>query len=127
MSLVEARISVEGDDAFSVLGDLYDWLGREDELRGRVRFQRAPAGPHEMGAVAEIITVAVGAGGAATVLGSSLTTWLAQRKSDVRIKVTGASGRTAEADVRRVSDPQAIIREIAAVVMAAEDDGNGAA
>jgi hypothetical protein len=59
--------------------------------------------------------VAVGSGGAATVLATSLKTWLAHpRRSDVRIRIEGADGREVVIDAKRASidDLQGLVRQV---------------
>ena len=96
MSLVEGR----PDDLYS----LFDWLQRNDELRGRIRTLSRQPGPHEMGGAAEILSVALGSGGAGAVLASSLATWLQTRRARISVElVVGESGeniRKVEVDAR---------------------------
>jgi hypothetical protein len=103
------RISVGG--AAHELRSLHDWLRRVDELRGRVEPVRAPVGPGEMGGAGEALVVAVGSGGMGAVLAGALSTWISQRRSDVKLTVTREDGRTIELDAKRV-DPRAVIEEV---------------
>jgi Effector Associated Constant Component 1 len=85
---IEARITVGGDSKGD-LGSLYEWLRREDGLRGRVRFECRPFHQEEMGAAQDAIAVALGSGGALTVLASALPTWMRQRRgSYVKVEIT---------------------------------------
>jgi hypothetical protein len=103
------RIRVDGDP--EALRSLLGWLRHEDALRGRVRPENAPIGQGEMGGVLDALVVSVGSGGVAAVLAGSLSTWLSTRRSDVRITVTTESGRTVEADGKRV-DPRALAETV---------------
>jgi hypothetical protein len=50
-----------------------------------------------------VLVVAVGSGGALSVLAASLKAWLAQpRRSDVRIRVQRDGGETVEIDASRI-------------------------
>ncbi|MEV0188039.1 hypothetical protein AB0I39_05825 [Kitasatospora purpeofusca] len=81
---------------------LTDWLRGEPGLTRVTLTGRAPA-PGEMGSVLDAVTVAIGAGGALSVLASSLRVWFAQpRRSDVRLKIRRADGGTLELDAKRV-------------------------
>ncbi|MFJ4667464.1 effector-associated constant component EACC1 [Kitasatospora purpeofusca] len=81
---------------------LTDWLRGEPGLTRVTLTGRAPA-PGEMGSVLDAVTVALGAGGALSVLASSLRVWFAQpRRSDVRLKIRRADGGTLELDAERV-------------------------
>jgi hypothetical protein len=66
-----------------------------------------------MGAALDVLTVAVGTGGAASVLARSVTTWLIQRRADITVTVTAKDGSCVEVDVRRARDPEAVIRQVA--------------
>jgi hypothetical protein len=64
-------MSVAGGD-IAELESLGDWLRGERELTGRVRLASAAPRSGELGAVSETLLVAVGSGGAITVLISAL-------------------------------------------------------
>lgn len=71
---------------------------------------RAP--PGELGAVTDVLIVALGTGGTASVLASSLRTFLAQpRRSDVRITVQAPDGSRVEVDAKRVADVENLVRQ----------------
>ncbi|WP_405677206.1 hypothetical protein OG292_21970 [Streptomyces sp. NBC_01511] len=98
------------------LACLYAWLREVDALRGVVALRgAAPAPvPGAMGAALDVITVAVGSGGAAGILARSVVSWLIQgRRSDVKVTVTAENGRSVEADVRGARDPEALLRQVA--------------
>ncbi|GAA2981403.1 hypothetical protein [Kitasatospora sp. NPDC006786] len=112
-ALVDLRLAVEGDDSVEGLAELSDWLGQEPGLRGLVTPADAVPGPGELGAVADVLVVALGAGGAVSVLAASLQAFLAQpRRSDVRIVVSVADGRQVEVDAKRVDDVEALLRQV---------------
>lgn len=73
--------------------------------------QAAPR-PGEMGGLADALVVALSSGGAGAVLARSLSTWLWQRRSDLKLTIT-SNGRTVELDAVRVPDAQALVREVA--------------
>jgi hypothetical protein len=108
---VDVAIVVESTDPKD-LPDLFAWLGREDELRGKARLQSRPLGPGEMGTLPELIAIAIGGGGAVSVLAGSLSTWLAHRKSDITLKVTGRDGRIVELTAQRVAEADELLREV---------------
>lgn len=87
------------------MASLADWLRGEEELRGRIRLVRRSPGQGEMGSVVDVLAVSLGAGGALTVLASSLSVWLRQpRRATVivavakpdgtKINITGTNMRT---------------------------------
>jgi len=108
---VRVRIA-EGDDVGGELRSLTHWLEREDELRGTFEVESRPVGADEMGVLSDTLVVAVGGGGAVTVLANSLSVWLRQRRSDVRIEVTSASGTKVSVTAERVEDAAAVIETV---------------
>ncbi|MYZ36197.1 MULTISPECIES: hypothetical protein [unclassified Streptomyces] len=97
------------------LRSLYAWLTVEESLRGAVTSRGAVPEPGSMGAALDVLTVAIGSGGVAAVLARSVTTWLIQRRADVTVTVTAEDGTRVEVDVRRARDPEALIRQVAAL------------
>jgi hypothetical protein len=113
---MEVRISVVGGEP-AELESLDGWIRRERELAGRVTFVGATPREGELGALGEALVVAVGSGGAVSVLAASLKAWISlPRRSDVRIRVEGTDGRVVEIDADRVSGGQidALVRQVLA-------------
>lgn len=112
---MESRLVLDGGDAAAGLASLTDWLRRDGELRGRIRLVRQPPVPGQMGSLVEVLAVAVGAGGAVTVLAKSLAVWLAQpRRSTVRIKVIRSDGTKVEISaehLRRAGELEGLLRD----------------
>lgn len=109
----ELRLAVTDSDTH--LLPLRDWLAAEDPLRGRVSLLRPSPAPGHMGALADVLAVALSSGSAGAVLARSLTTWLTQRRADVKVTITAVGGRQVSVDVRRARDVEAVIREINAL------------
>lgn len=109
---MDACIRVTSRDAAVELASLWEWLRAEPDLRGHVRVTPALPGETEMGAALDVLTVALGSGGAGAVLASSLNAWLRQRRADVIITVSAPDGRTVKLDARRVEDPLRLLREV---------------
>lgn len=79
------------------LGSLREWLGGEPEFRGRVRIEESLPQTGQMGGgLGEVLAVAVASGGALTVLASSVSVWLEQRRSTVTVKIVHEDGRSQE-------------------------------
>ncbi|GAA1264343.1 hypothetical protein Psi02_76060 [Planotetraspora silvatica] len=114
---MEVRIrSTDGDS-----GDLMalrEWLDAEDDLRGRVRTAHAPIGDTDLGALPELLTIAVGAGGMGSVLASSLKTWLLARRTSAKLTVE-ANGRSINLDITTTDD---VIPLLAQIINAPNDD-----
>lgn len=111
-SVSDPLLSISAEDG-DVLRSLLDWLRHEDTLRSRVRTAQTPVRPGEMGAgVLNVLTVALGSGGAGAVLATSVSTWLSQRHADVTLTVTAEDGRHIELDARRVRDPAVLLRTL---------------
>ena len=106
---VEIRV-IRGDEIRELVS-LVAWLRRERDLQGVVHPVPRAVGEEELGGSFEMISVALGAGGFGVALAQSLSTWLANRRSDVKITVT-TPGRTVELDAQRVADAQALLRDV---------------
>lgn len=102
---MEARVRLDGGDEVSELVSLWAWLNDEDELRGRVRRVDKPIGPTELGGVVDVLTVALGSGGAGAVLGQSLITWLRTRRAHVTLTIS-VGDRTARLDATNLAASQ---------------------
>ena len=107
---VDVRIQVDGDGVDDVVA-LYAWLGGERALRGGVRMITAGIGREQLGALPEAVSVAVGAGGAGTVLASSLFTWLQSRRTKARITVE-AAGRSVTLEIETLRDVRPLLEQI---------------
>ncbi|MDR7276385.1 effector-associated constant component EACC1 [Catenuloplanes atrovinosus] len=89
------------------LRDLLGWLGDEPSLRGRLTpVEHAPL-PGTLGPWLEAIAVAVGPGGVAAVLASTVITWLRNRHSDVTVRIEAPDGSVVEVDAKRVRSLEA--------------------
>jgi len=107
---MDAQIRITGGTG-GELADLGEWLGDEGELRGRVRAVRGPASDTDLGPVTELLTVALGAGGAGTVLASSLKTWLMTRRTTAKITVESA-GRSVTLDIQTAADVAPLLEQV---------------
>lgn len=106
-------IRVEAQRADEELRSLYAWLRAEDDLRGMVSLVGGKPSPGQMGALAEVLAVTLGSGGAAAVLVRSVTVWLQQRRSDTSVEITTSeTERTVKVTAQRVADAEAIIRTV---------------
>ena len=74
-----------------------------------------------MGGAFDALVVVMGSGGMGAVLAGSVSTWLSQRHSDVKITVTTESGRKVEVDSKRV-DAHLLTADIERLLL--EDEGN---
>ena len=106
-------IAVESSDIRTTAA-LFEWLRREDGLRGRVQIKRLAPQPGHMGDLANIITVAIGSGGVVSILLTSLSTWLSQRRNEVSVEVTFPDGRSIKVSSRGRSDPDTVLKDVLA-------------
>ncbi|MET7393970.1 hypothetical protein ABZS66_10795 [Dactylosporangium sp. NPDC005572] len=105
------QISVDDRERLDDLWSLQEWLGHEPDLAGAVRLTTARPEGHELGA-ADVLSVAVGSGGAIAVLAASLRAWFAQpRRSDVKLTLSRGDTRI-ELDAKRVADVAEVIRAL---------------
>jgi hypothetical protein len=107
---MDAQIWVTGGTG-GELADLSEWLGDEDELRGRIRILHGPVSDTELGTVAELLTITFGAGGTGAVLASSLKTWLKTRRTTAKITVKSAE-RSVTLDIATVSEVGPLLEQI---------------
>jgi Effector Associated Constant Component 1 len=122
---VRAAIQIQQtDNAFAELESLHGWLSNRPELRGAVALGAPARDPEEMGWLSDVVTAAVGNGGAVAALAGSLATWLVSRRSHVRIKVTGPDGRSTEVDVKQAKGNQAGVEAMLRKVL--EEHAGGA-
>ncbi|GAA1030196.1 MULTISPECIES: effector-associated constant component EACC1 [Amycolatopsis] len=74
------------------LRKLAAWFRDEDDLRGRVRAQDAPAGPGEMGGALDAITV-IATSGTATAFCRSLFDWLTRLRDARKVSLKLTRGK----------------------------------
>jgi Effector Associated Constant Component 1 len=111
---MDVRIRLSGAAAQALLTDLSAWLSREDDLRGRVSAEQPAILHGQMGALAEVLVVSLGAQGAGTALATSLAVWVRHRRPSVDIEVTGADGRHVKVAARDADiDVAALVRQVA--------------
>lgn len=90
---------------------LYEWLRQEEALRGKVQKAPKSLNQHEMGALSDVLIVAVGAGGMLSVVANSLSTWLQNRGTNIRICITSPqSEKTVTIEAGNVKDTEALLR-----------------
>lgn len=89
---MRAEITVLGGEEITEITDLWEWLRGERQLFGAVEPVRRPPGDSELGGTVDLLTVALGSGGAGVVLARSLVVWLRTRRSDVSVVVRTETG-----------------------------------
>ncbi|AUI59587.1 hypothetical protein B1H26_18440 [Amycolatopsis sp. BJA-103] len=115
---------VEGPEAGDELRSLHEWLGENEELRGRVRLSERPPEPGTLGPVLDALVVALGPAGAATAIAATVLGWLRTRRSEVRVKLTLPGRRTMEIIAKNVADldAAALQQQLGQVVAMLEPD-----
>ncbi|MFL1897530.1 effector-associated constant component EACC1 [Streptomyces tauricus] len=106
---VQIRLDSETelDDRLALIG----WLRGERGLQGRVHVLPAAPAENELGAGLDLLTVSLGSSGIATVLAGSLATWLQNRRTPtkIRISITRAD-RTLELETSDAAEAEALIQ-----------------
>lgn len=109
------NVRVIGNNGDDSIRSLAGFLSEEAELRGRIDVVDAPPRVGELGSLVDLIEVAVGSGGAVTVLMTAITAWIQSRGSDVTIRVEASNGRKVEFDAKRIKKADAAtVRQIIA-------------
>lgn len=108
---MDVQIRITGGDKADELAALWRWLQEEGELRGEVMPVAGAISADELGGAIDLITVALGSGGAGVALAQSLSAWLRTRYSDVKITVS-AEGRSVELEAKHVKDVVPLLREM---------------
>ncbi|GAA2645003.1 effector-associated constant component EACC1 [Paractinoplanes durhamensis] len=114
-------VTFAAQTGLSELRSLHAYLGTFDALDGRLEL-RAMADSDHLGGVADAIAVAVGAGGAITVLAGAVTGWLDRRGRTLRVRLandrTGRSVELSGVQMREASaaEVQALVRDMTRVL-----------
>jgi hypothetical protein len=125
---MDVTVSVVGRDARGEeVRSLFTWLAGDEEFRGRVRLVEAAPEPGTLGGWPEAVVVAVGQGGAVTVLASAVITWIRHRTSEVTCTVTRPDGTSVQLTAARVrsTDLGGVGELVEQVAAALGDDGTG--
>jgi len=106
--MVEAKgqLTIQTNGSADDLFQLLEWFNDDDELRGRVRLPPSQVRSGQMGDLYDVLVVAVGTGGIASALATSLTTWFTVRRSDIAVtlKIDGHTEITV--DAKRIKTPE---------------------
>src|SRR5215471_9859486 len=113
---MNVEITVGGSGSYDELKSLEDWLLDDPELAGYPVTRPASApGPGEMGALSDVLVVALGSGGAGATLAGSLSVWLRTRVGDVTLRIRTPQGE-AELTARNAKDPEALIASVSSLL-----------
>jgi hypothetical protein len=104
---VEITAEISGQSSEPELRSLFRWLQEESPRPGRVEIIRRKPGPGQMGAVTDTLQIALGAGGAITVLAGSVSAWMKTRRERVILRLRH-NGEEALLDAE-VKDAEAVI------------------
>lgn len=106
MQKSENQLMISANGSSDDLFQLLEWFNDNDTLRGRVNLPTSRINPGQMGDLANVLVVALGAGGIATALTQSLTTWFTVRRSNIAITLKSDSGTEITLDAQRVKMPE---------------------
>ncbi|MEV6772049.1 hypothetical protein AB0N05_25825 [Nocardia sp. NPDC051030] len=101
----QSQLTIRTDGSADELFGLLEWFNDDDELRGRVSMPARQIRPGQMGGLAEVIVVALGARGIAPALIQSLSTWFTHRRSDIAVTLT-LEHTELTLDAKRVKTPE---------------------
>jgi hypothetical protein len=100
------QITIETDGSADDLFQLLEWFNDNDQLRGRVKLPSEQIRPGQMGGLTDVLIVAAGAGGLATALARSLTTWFTVRRSKIAVTIKTGADSAITLDAERVKMPE---------------------
>jgi Effector Associated Constant Component 1 len=104
---------------------LAEWLNSEEDLRGLVSAVRPAPEAGKMGTAVELLTVALGSGGAGAVLVRSISTWLTQRRSEVSVSLKDADGHEFQFTSKSTKqDPADVFREASTLFTTLRDNSS---
>ncbi|MGA5118623.1 MULTISPECIES: effector-associated constant component EACC1 [Streptomyces] len=107
----DVQITLDSADALDDHLALTEWLRHERGLQGRVHVAHATPVESELGATLELLTVSLSSGGIATVLASSLATWLQSRRSPTKVRITiTRADRTLEVETGDAAEAEVLIQ-----------------
>jgi hypothetical protein len=103
------------------LRSLREWLVDEPDMRGsKVTLAVPEFAPGHMGAVSDVLVVALGSGGAGAALVASLSAWLQTRVTTVKMRMRSAEGEV-EIEATTARDPAALVERLAKALPRADD------
>ena len=102
-------LTIQTDDIYQA--SLFEWLRSDGGLRGLVTRSTGHPDPGQMGALSDVL-VNVSTPVAVSALTASLSVWLTQRKSDVKLTVKKDDGREITLDAKRVSDAERLVTKL---------------
>jgi len=119
---MDVEVSIGGPDQLDVLASLEDWLLNEPDLKG-CPVTRPPATPQpgQMGALSEVLVVALGSGGMGVALARSLSVWLSTRFSELPIRIRTSKGEV-EFKARNTEDAKALLELLTPLVSGSDSD-----
>jgi membrane-associated two-gene conflict system component 1 (EACC1) len=127
---MDVTVSVVGrDGAAEEIRSLFTWLAGEEKFRGRVRLVEVAPQPGTLGGWPEALVVALGQGGAVTVLASAVIAWIRHRTSDMKCTLTRPDGTSVELTAIRVRSTDLtgvgdLVEQVSAVLGAGGTEGS---
>jgi hypothetical protein len=122
MQHMNVEVSIGGPDHLDELANLEDWLLNEPELMD-CAVTRPPAAPEpgQMGALSEVLVVALGSGGVGVAFARSLSVWLTTRVSELPVHIRTSKGEV-EFKARNVEDAKALLDAVIPLVSGSDTE-----
>lgn len=112
MVCMDVEIAFSESGQLEELKNLEDWLLDEPQLSGCPITRPAPAPePGQMGAISDVLVVALGSGGMGAALAGSLSVWLRTRVSDLSLRIRTQQGEVT-LTASNTKDAEALIKAI---------------
>jgi hypothetical protein len=98
------------------------WFDDVPELRGRSTVEVAPTQIGDLGGVSDVLVVALGSGGAVSVIAGALVRWFSIRQRSHPLKLTVTNGKKkVSIEVDQTTDSADLIKEILRTIDDGED------
>jgi hypothetical protein len=96
------EVQVEGSQSIDDLLELRRFLNDERELRGAAKVEQRPPSEGSLGAISEIVSIALSPGGAAAILAPTLIAWIKQRRSKISLRIKREDGTEIALEADRI-------------------------
>jgi hypothetical protein len=119
------EIRLQGSHSIDELVSLQDYINAEHGLRAAAKLERQATTDGSLGAVVDLVAVALSPGGVAAILAPALITWIRQHRSKVSLCIKKEDGSEVELSADRIKAVDVEqLRKLVAEISEALADGD---